>query len=75
MADNIIISCLYDFRVHCDFYNAFVKTSFKETCPNRLCQFDLIHEKTYKNAVIYNLKMFLVKSFNIRLNHSKHLWL
>ena len=40
MADNIIIPCLYDFRVHCDYYNACVITNYKEKCSNRLCQFN-----------------------------------
>ena len=40
MADNIVNSCLYDYRVHRDYCNDCVKTNVKETCPNRLCQCD-----------------------------------
>ena len=41
MEENIFNSCLYDFRVHCDYCNACVKTNFRETCQNKLCQCDL----------------------------------
>ena len=40
MSDNTVISCLYDYRVHCDYCNDCVKTNVIETCPNLLCHCD-----------------------------------
>ena len=40
MAENIVNSYLYDYRVYWDYCNDCVKVNFKETCPNRLCQCD-----------------------------------
>ena len=76
MPDSLVNLCLYDYRVHCDYYNDRVKTNFKETYPNNLCQCDSCIKDIPKCHSSQTLKIIgLIKPVVTTINPSKHLWL